>query len=75
MSDKPHRGRITNWFRFPNVTDGLGYTIIGHFEDHPGLKGRREKTSYVVAFDEKTGEIETAHSRYTLVGPEFQEKS
>lgn len=74
MSTKPHRGTITGWYRFPDTAEGLGFRIIGKFEQHERLAGMRAKTSVVVKYDEKTGEIETSNSRYTLVGPEYQEK-
>lgn len=69
MSDKPHYGKISGWTKCP-ARSGLGFYIEGDFEDHPNFKGRFAHTSYVVAHDEKTGEIETKNSRYTLVGQE-----
>lgn len=67
---KPHMGRIQNWRR-EDANGGIGYIIVGRFLDHDRLKGSNNAhTSYVVKHDEKTGEIETRNSRYTLVGPE-----
>ena len=73
MFEKPHNGRIKNWFKDSTDCDGkgLGYLIRGHFVDHPVYAGQRGgHTSYVVKHDETTGEIETRNSRYLLVGPE-----
>jgi len=64
--EKPHRGRIEPWFR---LTVGSRYAIAGVFLDHPDWPGRWALTSEVLSYDEKTGEIETMNSRYTLVGP------
>jgi hypothetical protein len=67
---KPHMGRIQNWRRVDDA-GGLGYVIVGRMLDHERFKGSyNAHTSYVVKHDEKTGEIETRNSRYTLVGPE-----
>jgi hypothetical protein len=76
MSDpatKPHKGQIKNWFKSETEGFGLGYRIRGEFVDHPEFGNARSGvTSYVVAHDEATGEIETRNSRYTLVGPAVQ---
>jgi hypothetical protein len=68
MTDKPHKGRIERWWRYP-CQGGLGYGINGQFLDHEHIRGDGH-TSYVVFHDEATGEIETRNSRYTLVGKE-----
>lgn len=66
---KPHLGRIEQWAKLPALGHGLGYRIAGIAVDHPDFFTDRDVlTSYVVAHDEKTGEIETRNSRYTLVG-------
>lgn len=74
---KPHKGRIANWVKFTvDPSYGLGYVIIGDWLDDPRPikpttptgRGMELMTSYVVAHDEATGEIETRNSRYTLVG-------
>jgi len=44
----------------------LGYLIEGDFLDHPFHRGRGH-TSYIIAHDEVTGEVETRNSRYRLV--------
>lgn len=70
MTEKPHKGSIKNWFKYDS-DKGLGYLIRGEFVDHPAFAGLPDgHTSYVISHDEKTGEIETRNSRYTLVGPE-----
>ena len=67
---KPHLGKITDWQKSEvSAQYGLGYQIVGIFVDHPRFAGMRGHTSYVVAHDEETGEIETRNSRYTLVQP------
>lgn len=67
---KPHKGKISNWAKRETISQkGLGYYIIGKFVDHPDFAGDFGHTSYVVAHDEVTGEIETRNSRYTLVDP------
>lgn len=66
MNDKPHHGRIKGWSKEP-CNSGLGYRIVGEFLDHPHFRGPRCHTSYVIAHNSETGEIETANSRYTLV--------
>lgn len=75
MSEKPHKGRIRWWSRWHSITGkGLGYIVVGEFLDHPELHANADDklgyTSYVVAHDEQTCEIETRNSRYTLVGIE-----
>ena len=71
--DKPHHGRIANWYKFELMTKEKGtknYVLIGHFLDHPTL-GKNEAlshTSAVLKYDEATGEIETRNSRYKLEG-------
>lgn len=70
---KPHKGSLKNWFKedWGCAGLGLGYMIRGEFVDHPEFAGcKNGHTSYVVAHDEATGEVETKNSRYTLVGPE-----
>lgn len=67
--EKPHKGRIENWYKAETHPDyGLGYYIRGRFVDHPQFAGETGHTSYIVAHDKDTGEIETRNSRYTLVG-------
>lgn len=66
MEEKPHKGRILNWFKTP-CNSGLGYYIIGTFLDHPQLAGKETNTSWVEQHDETTGEIETRNSRYKLL--------
>lgn len=66
MSDKPHHGRVKDWVKEP-CDSGLGYLIVGEFLDHPHFRGPRCHTSYLVAHNSETGEIETKNSRYTLV--------
>ena len=71
MSDvpqKPHHGKIKDWHREP-VQKGR-FIVVGFFVDHPDFAGHQGYTSYIVALDEQTGELETRNSRYTLVGPE-----
>lgn len=63
--EKPHKGRITMWAK-RECEHGLGYYIVGRFVDHPAFAGHGGYTSYVVAHDEETGEIETRNTRYTL---------
>jgi len=67
---KPHRGRIEWWSKRP-CEGGLGYRILGHFREHPNFSPYIWAwSSFVVKHDEASGEIETANSRYTLVGAE-----
>lgn len=78
MTDKPHRGTMKNWFKeyWGCEGYGLGYMIRGEFVDHPEYAGcPNGHTSYVVAHDEATGEVETKNSRYTLVGPSINPAS
>ena len=65
-TEKPHLGRTKNWSKRP-CGSGLGYLITGEFLDHPHMRGPHCRTSFVVTHDEKTGEVETANSRYRLV--------
>lgn len=66
--DKPHKGRIKNWYKEEVGSEyGLGYIIRGRFVDHEYFAGEVGHTSWVVFHDEETGEIETRNSRYTLV--------
>jgi hypothetical protein len=65
VSEKLHKGKIENWRKSP-CESGLGYFITGKFVGHPSLHGEYGHTSFVVAHDEATGEIETNNSRYTL---------
>jgi hypothetical protein len=69
MSDKPHKGEITNWFKLP-ASHGLGYYIVGQFQNHPEFGQKFTNTSWVERHDLETGEIETRNSMYRLVGPE-----
>lgn len=64
---KPHKGCIENWSKYDTPGHGLGYLILGRFLDHPHFAGERGNTSYVIAHNELTGEIETANSCYTLI--------
>lgn len=67
---KPHNGTITGWRRVDCQREhGLGWFVEGWNGDHPTKPPADITTSEVVAFDESTGEIETANSRYRLVGP------
>lgn len=66
MSEKPHKGRIRNWFKLPIGDD---YIVCGRFMDHPEFASYNGHTSKVLHFDEATGEIETRNSRYTLIEP------
>lgn len=66
MADKPHKGRIKNWFKLP-CQNGLRYYIVGTFLEHPDFGEKETNTSYIVVHDETTGEIETRNSRYTLL--------
>jgi hypothetical protein len=65
---KEHKGSLKNWRKYECPGHGLGYLILGEFVDHPQFAGHLGNTSYVVAHDEATGEIETRNSRYTLLG-------
>ncbi len=66
--EKPHKGRIETWTKLP-IGD-RGYIICGKFLDHEQFAGEEGHTSFVLSYDEATGEIETRNSRYTLVGAE-----
>jgi hypothetical protein len=68
--EKPFNGTLTNWSRAYVTDEGLGYIVVGIFVDHPQFAGRAGHTSWVVKYDEETGEIETRNSRYKLEGPE-----
>ena len=65
---KPHKGKLSDWFKVP-CDDGIGFRISGLLEA-PGCGLQMGHTSFVLAHDEATGEIETYNSRYTLVGGE-----
>ena len=66
---KPHNGKIKNWYKIENyLAPGLGYRIAGEFIDYKRFRGQLGQTSWVIAHDEATGEIETRLHRYTLVG-------
>lgn len=66
---KPHNGKITNWRKIKCI-GGLGYFISGvMMSDHSSPVVH---TSCVVLHDQ-SGEIETKHSRYTLIGSERKE--
>jgi hypothetical protein len=56
-NDKPHKGTLRDWFKFPCGDHGLGYVVFGINEGHPIWGGGELRTSYVVAHDEATGEI------------------
>ena len=66
---KPHKGPIANWFKLPTA-QGLGYYIMGEFQDHPEFGRKFTNTSWVEKHDTESGEIETRNSCYTLIGPE-----
>ncbi len=68
---KPHKGRIEKWRKLKYDFGGLGYRIHGTLLDHPSLSGRNATTSLVIKHDQKTGEIETENTRYTLVGESY----
>lgn len=73
VSEKTHRGRITEWRRHDDpLAKGLGYIIVGLFVDHERFAGRRGFTSYIVAHE--GNEVETRNSRYTLEGPPTDDK-
>lgn len=65
MTDKPHKGSITNWDKLPWYGSNI---IVGEFVDHPEFAGKPGHTSPVVKHG--GNEIETRNSRYTLVGDE-----
>lgn len=84
MADKPHKGTIKNWFpyyfdrketeEYYKEPVGLGFLIRGTFVDHPQFGfARGSHTSWIMSHDEKTGEIETRNSRYTLDPPSMAE--
>jgi hypothetical protein len=59
---KPHKGRLTYWFRYHTV-------IIGFHLDHQEYEmGHFIQTSTVVKREDD--QIETRNSRYTLIGDE-----
>lgn len=62
MTDKPHKGRIEDWFEIA-VSD-KGNVIFGRAVGHPDFDGEDIRTSFVVKRD--GDEIETRNSRYTL---------
>lgn len=66
MSEKPHKGRIKNWY-FIQTHANTPPRIAGIFLDHPTLCGDDAETTSVLKFDAATGEIETRNTRYTLV--------
>lgn len=76
MSEKPHKGEIHRWFKHAHKdAGGLGYIVRGTVYNHPefgNTSGGFFHTSWIVSHDSATGEIETANSRYTLVGPETE---
>lgn len=63
-SKKPHKGRISFWFRV-HVKDG--YRINGLTEGHPDFPDETFLTTSLV-INRVEGEIETKNSRYTLIG-------
>lgn len=63
--EKPHFGRIKGGIKDHTLGDD-SYIIRGEFLDHPLHRGMGH-TSKVLSHDEKTGEIETKNSRYTIV--------
>ena len=74
-NNKPFKGTITNWYKVPCGDDlGLGYVIYGYTPDHPEFAGMGDgdtyfHTSYIVAHNEETGDVETRNSRYRVIGP------
>jgi hypothetical protein len=65
-AQKPHHGRITAWReRRENPFDG--YHIVGVLLDHPRFANYNWHTSKVIR--REGNEIETMHSRYTLLHP------
>lgn len=74
---KPHKGKLVKWWKhypLPQFgSEGLGYLILGIFVDHPEFAGEFGNTSWVISHNEETGEIETANSRYTLIGQPIKE--
>lgn len=71
---KPHKGKLTNWYR--ESGGGGAYWIRGTFVGHPELDGHHSHTSVVIGEhpqSDGTIEIETANSRYTLVGDPTQD--
>lgn len=76
---KPHKGNLYHWRKsFFNQKEfeklygedcGLGYIICG-YRSKVARMGTYWQTSWVVAYDPETGEIETRNSHYTLVGKE-----
>lgn len=74
---KPYKGKITDWRKF-ECSGGLGFFIVGAFQEHPEIeKGRTTNTSYVVKWTETHSgvEIETRNSRYFLVNTAVDPKS
>ncbi len=67
--DKPHKGNISGWSKV-ECSHGLGYYIMGWFENHPDFSPKYTNTSWVEKHDTETGEIETRNSRYRLIGDE-----
>jgi hypothetical protein len=65
---KPPKGRIKHWTR-------LGECVSGFYVDHPEFKNKWGNTTEVVSISPPTQfgyrELETQHSRYTLVGEEL----
>jgi hypothetical protein len=72
---KPHLGKIERWTKQQHEDqDGKPFTIVwGTFVGHHRFTSHYGHTSYIVTHDEKTGQIETRNSRYTLVGKEQSE--
>lgn len=76
---KPHRGRIVNWTA-SKIAGPFGSrlaVIVGQTPDHPDAPVGHTFpiiTSAVILHDDRSGEIETVNSRYTLVGPDVFSK-
>jgi hypothetical protein len=76
-SAKPYKGVIRNWAVEVISEDrlgllrtlygeNLGFVIVGTADDHPQFGQERIRTSVVVKYNKKTGELETLNSRYKL---------
>jgi hypothetical protein len=65
---KKYMGVIREWGRI-HIVD-KAYFIVGQYCGFGTEPLDDIRTSFVVSYDEKTGQIETRNSRYTLEGPE-----
>ncbi len=54
MESKPHNGDIKDWVKLP-CSHGLGYYIVGEFQDHPDCGRKTTNTSWVEKHDAATG--------------------